>query len=367
MSATFSFNPQESENEISFFKRLFDFAKTQDENCIPAIIEEIDKDSGDVVVKPLVNRAMYAGSETVYEDRPAVKVPVAQMRHGGFCISFPVEVGDTGWLFAGDRDWYTAREKNSEENASDNEGAQNPDSLGKRQYIYGFFMPDSWVQCDDEDFAERLKIGTTGDAEAYILVLKDGTIEIHASGKTSRFDSYGMTIDGRVQSTNGERKATMNAADLESSDAMFREVLVVTGKDESKSTEGHAVLTTRRMRVLSDEGHDDTESVDILGKNGDDGVGISSVISNPPSGTSQTTTPVTVTLTDGTTQVFNVVAANGTSAQLSAQITGIHDIQYDITSHQLQVKRFTIAQNGTVSVDANWTMITGGQAEEYTG
>ncbi len=52
---------------------------------------------------------------------------------------------------------------------------------------------------------------------------------------------------------------------------------------------------------------------------------------------------------------------------LSSSLTVIEDLQYDVTSHQLQAKYATVSAAGTVTHASSWQMITGGQAVAHTG
>ena len=77
------------------------------ECCLPAIVESYDRAKNVASVRPLIMITTLApeASKTNSMRRHLIKdMPVISIGAGGFHISFPINVGDLGWIHASDRD-----------------------------------------------------------------------------------------------------------------------------------------------------------------------------------------------------------------------------------------------------------------------
>lgn len=204
------------ESTVGFYKTLFHLHDAKAMSCLPAIVESYDKEAHIVEVKPLVQFVKRGIDKELPFDRPIYKVPVHFISQGGFAIEFPLFRGDTGMLFAVDREWETAREKNAtpltepqediNKDSEGNKGAQPPDSLGYANFEYGFFLPMSFSRSSDKE-GEGISIERreTDDTTADIIRLtKDGLFYEGENGEelevvlAVRYNSATNTIDKKV-------------------------------------------------------------------------------------------------------------------------------------------------------------------------
>lgn len=72
------------------------------ENCLPAIVEEYDREKNIATIKPLIQITRLA-DDKVFSRNTLTKIPVISFGAGLFHISFPINKGDLGWIFAADR------------------------------------------------------------------------------------------------------------------------------------------------------------------------------------------------------------------------------------------------------------------------
>lgn len=89
---------------LKFFQRAvgMDF-----ESCLPARVEVYDREKNLANIRPLIVVTKRASNGTDLQRLPRVlipDVPVLSLGAGNFHISFPVAVGDIGWIYACDRD-----------------------------------------------------------------------------------------------------------------------------------------------------------------------------------------------------------------------------------------------------------------------
>lgn len=208
-----SYNIADVDTDIGFYKTLFHLHDKGVMSCLPAIVEKYDRATHIADVKPLVKATMRLEDKEVPFDRPTYRVPVQQMCHGGFIIDAPLFVGDTGILFAIDREWITARKQNSAalkepqdpEKGEDNpnKGAVVPDSYGLASFEYGFFLPCSWAKTDlkDEDGFVIKTIKKDSDDENSILkeirITKE-EVTVSVGNETYKISKDGISFDGGI-------------------------------------------------------------------------------------------------------------------------------------------------------------------------
>lgn len=178
---------------LACWKALERYRDINLECCIPAIVvddtldESINARNTHVVkVQPLVNMVSSTG-ETL--QRPVIDATMLRLVSGRYCVDFPINKGDTGWLIASDRDTFTQKSANSNIDTSKNKGAINPNTYELHKYRHGFFIPDSWAKLNLKDFSGSLIIGDIGDdgiPDNYITVNRaKGAIDIVSSNSMS--------------------------------------------------------------------------------------------------------------------------------------------------------------------------------------
>lgn len=151
-----SYPLSDMEKEGTFLDTLFHLKQVRREFCIQAIVTKYDGRTNIATVRPLIDYKTDG-------KRPLIDVPVMNFCHGGFLIHFPVFVGDTGWVIAGDRNGAEAMKKNAailktamsagefgNETAGKNFGNTNANDDGICSFSYGFFVPNNWSERDDE-------------------------------------------------------------------------------------------------------------------------------------------------------------------------------------------------------------------------
>lgn len=72
------------------------------ENMLPCIVQAVSDDRTEVKVKPLITMVDLDGNRV--SRQPIANIPVQTLGAGGVMISFPISVGDLGWIQASDRD-----------------------------------------------------------------------------------------------------------------------------------------------------------------------------------------------------------------------------------------------------------------------
>ena len=244
---------------------LFDNFKIGLNICVPAIVTKVDEDKTRMVtVQPIPNRKFRTESGLVDIKRGEVTVPCMTFIHGGYILSSPLFVGDTGWLIAGDRDAIEALKRNStipQKDKSDNKGPQSIESYSVNEFDFGFFIPDSWAKLPKtyEDLKNNFTIGnvtTDDDTTCYLTIDKKGECRIHAQKIDFIFNQHGLTIDGTQHDVFIDPDA-----DLTSSDARFREVSII---KDIETREGTTYIKHQKARVLVDDG-DEIEEIPISG------------------------------------------------------------------------------------------------------
>lgn len=146
-------------------------ALMQIDGMLPAIVTTVDRTAGRVSVKPLVMAGTADGSKVA---RPVVaNIPIMTMGAGGIYASFPVKVGDLGFVFSASRDtslFYQSQGgedwPNTERLHSFSDGGFLPLKLFDFSIAGGVLSDGFSLQTDD---------GST------FVTLKDGEIQINAT------------------------------------------------------------------------------------------------------------------------------------------------------------------------------------------
>lgn len=207
-----TYNIANINSDIGFYKTLFRLHDVKKMFCLPAIVEKYDRKTHIAGVRPLVKASMRTENGEELFDRPLYSVPVYQISHGGFLIDAPLFVGDTGMLFAVDREWTEARKKNravltepqDPKNGEDNPnaGTAAPDSYGLGSFEYGIFIPCSWAETNLEDsdgLVVRLA-ANKDDSEAEIvkeITLSKEKVSVKVGDATYKISKDGIEFDGK--------------------------------------------------------------------------------------------------------------------------------------------------------------------------
>ena len=268
----FSFDPASCESEVGFFRALFNIMFAKKDWCIPAIVEDYDPIEHSATILPIVKRIISTTGEDEYENRPMVRVPVLQCRHGGFVFDFPVKKCDTGWLISGDRAWSFAKNANKNRNTDLNKGPVPPDSRSLGGFEHGFFLPASWASeivdgfVDPKGIPEEIKrklfdrilIGNTKDEEnkrAYLTIGGEGGVELHSGRATVILGVDSVSVSNNLSVIGKRRKAVIDPdTALADTDARFREITALVSAE--KVGNDKVVIKAKRMRVLVDEAED---------------------------------------------------------------------------------------------------------------
>lgn len=146
MDATLKDNPLAILNRILFTHDL-DF-----QVCEPAKVVKVYND-GTALVQPLTKLVAdnkTNGTLTEKEVSP-IRVSIRNENHGGFYVEHPIMEGETGWVFAADRNTSLVRQYNSSDYPDKNAGAQTPNNdKNLHKSHFGFFIPDRWITVKEE-------------------------------------------------------------------------------------------------------------------------------------------------------------------------------------------------------------------------
>jgi hypothetical protein len=101
---------------------------------------------------------------------------------GGFLIDFPIKKGDTGWLFAVDRDCYQVKQLSK---------PSLPSNSQVNCYKTGFWIPDQWGS------EEKLGVENVDDGRL-IIMSKDGSQKISIGNEDIKIYGTSISIYGDV-------------------------------------------------------------------------------------------------------------------------------------------------------------------------
>lgn len=150
--------------------------------CFPACIYSYDRTTHKAFVMPLVKRAFFTG-EWIYLRRTTFQTTVRNIQAGGFTIDFPLFIGDTGWVFASDRDTSLLKREGALTEAVlagdrkidvvEDSYQQKPVTTALHTLSFGFFIPDNWGKWETHRFKDwpgvsignALYIGSSIDTE----------------------------------------------------------------------------------------------------------------------------------------------------------------------------------------------------------
>lgn len=268
-----SFLESDAENDVNFFRALHQMWSSVRETCIPVVVLEREDKHGYVKVKPVIRAMKQMSDKMEGIERGSFFVKPMKLVHGGFTISVPLFVGDTGYVIACDRDSTSAIKKNEAlvtEDLTDSEVSEkhieDPDTVDCSHYIYGFFIPCSWIPNDADDmkelvgsengqFKDSLVIANTNPSSegqrSYISIDRDGKVimateeanltlekkvfsvksgsEGDDDSDSASVDENGVELKRKLNITDGTRAVLVDPKDIET-DAKFMELTVIAGQ-----------------------------------------------------------------------------------------------------------------------------------------
>lgn len=178
-----------AENIQVYIDRAIKKAIKEMQTCIPAIVKEV-KSREQVVVSPAVQQTSANWETLSWAD---VVLPVYTPQGGKGLLSFPLSVGDTGWIIAGDLDpslFLQDPSKPARQNVFD-----------RHNYQYGFFLPAKMKnygidQSDDGGIV--IKNGDTKIVikENEINIVSSSALKINAKSVNITSEGNNITIDG---------------------------------------------------------------------------------------------------------------------------------------------------------------------------
>lgn len=196
-------------SEENFFKKLFLLRDIAKERCIQGIVESYDRTTHIAVVKPIVQHLAIGSDNYVPIDRAQVSVRVVRTCHGGFFMDFPVRVGDTGWLIAGDRDADGVMGINANivpsgigNGDGENRGAAPADTANILSFENGLFIPDNWANIPIADkHKESLiikQINPDNTSWGEYIIERDGTTHVVSTRHKEIIDGVGVWVGGKI-------------------------------------------------------------------------------------------------------------------------------------------------------------------------
>lgn len=139
-----------------------------DENSIPAIVIDFDRNSNLITVKPLI---MWVDMNDIGHSRHTIAdLNCLSLGGGGFHISFPIKEGDLGWVIAADRDISLFKQSLKE---------SMPNTFRVHSFADGLFIPDVFRKyvINGEDSGAMVLQSTDG---ATRISIRDDNIKITA-------------------------------------------------------------------------------------------------------------------------------------------------------------------------------------------
>lgn len=194
-----SYNPADTKSMSGAMRIFADYLLNLIECCQPCVVQSVDYASNTVIVKPAINVPTATGE---YIKRDIIKLTAWRFASGGFLIHYPINVGDTGWMIAADKDTSLFKQENA---------IADPNTYIKHQCSQGFYIPDKikgfQVSSDDQGRlvlqnqagTERISIGAS-DTKIYSTSLSITATNMTVTGD-SQFNGN-VNISGTMHSSN---------------------------------------------------------------------------------------------------------------------------------------------------------------------
>lgn len=150
------------------------------EGQLPATVISYNRVTNLAVIQPQIHVLATSGA-TVQRGQLAA-IPVLALGGGGFCITFPLKAGDTGWIEASDRDISLYMQNSS---------AAPPNTDRLHSFSDGRFIPDAFA-----------KYTFSGDDEADMVIQSfDGQTKIALGADHVNIKSTNVKVTGNFEVT----------------------------------------------------------------------------------------------------------------------------------------------------------------------
>jgi hypothetical protein len=267
-------------NPSAIFKRIQFCHDLNFECAIPAMIKAVYADhTADAL--PLMNIM----SSTAEINRAVIRVTTLWNFHGGFEVWQPLNIGDTGWLIAADRNTDLIKQYNCGDDETKNMGPQNANNdKNLHKYRWGFFIPDRWDVQDRQkrEVPKSLQhcfYVQSRNGESKCLLDDEGHIAITAKLATNIFGELfvndkatfkddvhfekNITVDGQTllnelevldkakfrKDVTFDESIYVNGNQSRVNDMVEQELVCVTGVEKDETTK-RTILKLEKMRVL---------------------------------------------------------------------------------------------------------------------
>lgn len=114
--------------------------------CIPVVVRSYDRKTHTAVVAPLVKDVDQSAAIPVQTNPSEFKTSVLRLSCGTFLVDIPLNVGDTGWVIASDKDSTIVKSAVTigSSDIKNQPKPQSPGTLATHKHAFGFFIPDAW-------------------------------------------------------------------------------------------------------------------------------------------------------------------------------------------------------------------------------
>jgi hypothetical protein len=177
-----SIDPANEDTLTGTFRHIFNKMMQDTNGMLPARVVAFngDRNKPRVTVQPLVAILTTGGSQV--SRAQIASIPVFQFGAGGFLLSFPVKVGDLGWIRANDRDISIFLQDYNE---------SRPQTLRKNNFADAVFFPD------------MMRDYSIVDDDSAVLQNADGTVKIALSDAALTITAPAVNIVSPVLTHNG--------------------------------------------------------------------------------------------------------------------------------------------------------------------
>lgn len=201
MSETYNSTDQSPETDdilLGAFRSLAKNINLDFASALPCIVTKISSDRTRVDVQPAIS--ILGSSGEVYQRPVIYDLPVYNAGGGGFLISFPIAVGDLGWIQASDRDISLFLQSYSVEKPNSERLHDWGDSRFIPDIMRGFTIDGS----DNEalvlqNLAGSVKISLNSDE----IKIVAPAITLESAGLISLIGGGGVNINGAIAPASG--------------------------------------------------------------------------------------------------------------------------------------------------------------------
>ncbi len=164
---------------------------------LPCIVVSYDRVANRALVRPLISLVTTTGEPIVRAQ--VASVPVLALGGGGFCINFPLQPGDLGWIEASDRDISLFIQQMQQ---------SKPNTFRMHSFEDGRFIPDAF----------RRYTFNSEDAANMVIQSYDGTVKIALGPDLINVVAPNVTVNATTTIVNSDVTtvnsvtATINAA-----------------------------------------------------------------------------------------------------------------------------------------------------------